>query len=269
MNRAVRLFAWMLAVALVALPVVAVLNGWISGGSWPMRRLEVSGPFTRVSAEQVRAVVLPLARNGFFAIRMEPIRAAVAALPWVERVEVRKRWPDELIVALDEYRPFARWDRDRLVSERGLVFAAPGSPDLRNLPELEGPDDSVGAVIALFNQAQPWFAQGGRRVQAVSLSGRGSWSLRLRDGIEVVVGRGDPQPRLRGFAQLLPRLAAARPGDTLLRADLRYTNGFALTWQKAPTLTAPPARPSRAPSLAPPVMPTPPSIEPARHQSTP
>ena len=247
MNAFVRLSAWLLAIALVALPVVAVLNGWIAGDRWPMRRLEVSGPFARVSAEQVRAVVLPQVRNGFFAIRMEPIRAAVAALPWVERVEVRKRWPDQLLVALNEYRPFARWGRDKLLSERGEVFAAPGNPDLESLPEFDGPDGSVGEVIALYNQAQPLFAGSGRRVQAVSLSGRGSWSLRLRDGIEVVVGRADPQPRLRRFASLLPQILAARPNDTLLRADLRYTNGFTLTWQAAPV--APPSvRPQRMPA---------------------
>ncbi len=248
MNVLVRLLAWTLAIALVALPVVAVLNGWIAGDRWPMRRLEVSGPFARVSADEVRAAVLPQVQSGFFAIRMEPIRTAVAALPWVERVEVRKRWPDQLIVSLNEYRPFARWGRDRLLSEHGQVFAAPGNPDLQGLPELDGPDGSVGDVIALYNQAQPLFAGSGRRVQAVSLSGRGSWTLRLHDGAEVVVGRGDTAERLRRFARLLPQIVAARQGAVLLRADLRYTNGFTLTWQADPTVPPPRAPAQRSPA---------------------
>jgi cell division protein FtsQ len=236
MNVFVRLFAWALAISLVVLPVVAVLNGWIAGDRWPMRRLEVSGPFQRVSAEQVRAAVLPQVQSGFFAIRMEPIRNAVTELPWVERVEVRKRWPDQLIVSLTEHRPFARWGHDRLLSEHGQVFAAPGNPDLSGLPELDGPDGRAGDVVALYNQAQPLFAGSGRRVLAVSLTERGSWTLRLRDGTEVVVGRGDPQERLRRFAHLLPQIAAARQDAVLLRADLRYTNGFTLTWQTPPAV---------------------------------
>ncbi len=234
MNVFVRLLAWTLAICLVALPVVAVLNGWIAGDRWPMRRLQVTGPFARVSAEQVRAEVLPQAQSGFFAIRMGPIRNAVAALPWVERVEVRKRWPDQLIVRLTEHRPFARWGHDKLLSERGEVFAAPGNPDLSNLPEFDGPDGHSADVIALYNQALPMFAGSGHRVLAVSLTERGSWTLRLRDGTEVVVGRNDPQQRLRRFAHLLPQIAAARQGTLLLRADLRYTNGFSLTWQEPP-----------------------------------
>ncbi len=231
MNVLVRLLAWVLAIALVALPVVAVLNGWIAGDRWPLRRLEVTGPFQRVSAEQVRVAVLPRIENGFFAIRMDPIRDAVAALPWVERVEVRKRWPDQLLINLTEHRPFARWGHDKLLSEHGRLFAAPGSPDLQGLPELDGPPERVADVIALYNQAQQLFVGSGQRVQGVTVSDRGSWTLRLRDGTEVIVGRSDPQARLGRFAHLLPQLADARPGQSLQRADLRYTNGFALTWR--------------------------------------
>ena len=263
MNLLVRLLAWVLAIALVALPVVAVLNGWIAGDRWPMRRLEVSGPFQRVTAEQVRAAVLPEIENGFFAIRMDPIRNAVAVLPWVERVEVRKRWPDQLVISLTEHRPFARWGRDQLLSEHGRLFAAPGSPDLQGLPEFSGPVERVADVIALYNQAQPLFVGSGQRVQGVSVSDRGSWTLRLRDGVHadirdgigVIVGRSDPQARLGRFAHLLPQLVAGRPGQALLRADLRYTNGFSLTWQP-PALPAPTPTPAK-PAAVPPTPDTP------------
>jgi len=97
-------------------------------------------------------------------------------------------------------------------------------------------------VVALYNQVQPLFAEGSRSVLGVSLTERGSWTLHLRDGIEVVVGRNDPQERLRRFAHLLPQIAAARQGGVLLRADLRYTNGFTLTWQDVPA-AAPPGAP--------------------------
>lgn len=242
MSLLIRLLAWTLAIALVALPVAAVLNGWIAGDRWPMRRLDVTGPFQRVSADQVRVAVLPQIENGFFAIRMEPIRNAVGALPWVERVEVRKRWPDQLVISLTEHRPFARWGHDQLLSEHGRLFAAPGSPDLQGLPEFDGPPERVSDVIALYNQAQPLFVGTGQRVQGVAISDRGSWTLRLRDGTEVIVGRSDPQARLGRFAHLLSKLIAGRPGQALLRADLRYTNGFSLTWQPLSTPATNPVR---------------------------
>ena len=57
MNALLRIAAWILAIGLVALPVVAVLNGWIAGDRWPMRRLAVTGEFRQVSDARVRSTV--------------------------------------------------------------------------------------------------------------------------------------------------------------------------------------------------------------------
>lgn len=63
-------------------------------------------------------------------------------------------------------------------------------------------------------------------MRGVALDKRGSWSISLHNGTEVVLGRSDPEARLERFAPLLPRLVACDPGQRLARADLRYTNGF-------------------------------------------
>ena len=56
-----------------------------------------------------------------------------------------------------------------------------------------------------------------------------------------MLGRNDPEQRLERFAPLLPRLAAQHPGQRLVRADLRYTNGFSLSWAALPKAAALPA----------------------------
>lgn len=240
----VRLLAWVLAIAVLVLPVAAVVSGRYAGNRFPMRRLEVSGPFAQVTAAQVRGVVLPMVKGGFFATQVEPISDALAALPWIEHVEVRKRWPDQLVVHFTERHAFARWGKDKLLSVTGRVFAAPARNGLDNLPALDGPDGRAADVVALYNQAVPLFAGSGRQVLGVSLSERDSWTVHLGDGVDLVLGRNDPLPRLRRFAHLLPRLVATRQGSTLLRADLRYTNGFALSWQD-PTPVKPTGAPRR------------------------
>ena len=232
MNALVRIAAWILAITLVTLPVVAVLNGWIAGSRWPMRHLIVTGEFRQVSDADVRQVVLPYVQRGFFAVDLESMRARLAQLPWVQKVEVRKRWPDRLEVSLSEYRPLARWAKNRLLSENGEIFPTPAVP-LPSLPQFDAPDDRAADMIAFHNLARPLFLGIGRQVVTASLSARGSWSLQLSDGTEIDIGRGDPEARLARFARLMPRLLSTdhRP---LLRADLRYTNGFALTWGAAP-----------------------------------
>lgn len=224
-----RVLAWVLAVALVVAPVVAVVNGWVGTERWPLRVLRVHGQFERVDEAKLRETVLPYARDGFFAIDLDAARAAVAGLPWVERAEVRKRWPDVLEVRVVEHIPFAHWGDDRVLSERGLLFPTRGIDMPDGLPRLEGPDARVGDVVALYNEARAMFTIAGHDLEAVVLDRRGSWTLQLAGGTRVVVGRQDARPRLARFARAMPGLLAGR-GEPLARADLRYTNGFALVW---------------------------------------
>jgi cell division protein FtsQ len=206
-----------------------------------MRHLAVTGEFRLVSDAQVRDAVMPLVRNGFFAVHLDQVRGAVAKLPWVQRVEVRKRWPDRLEVLVSEYKPLARWGDKQMLSENGELFPAPAIA-MASLPSFAGPLDRRSELVALYSDAKPLFLGGGLKVTRVELSARGSWSLRLSDGTEIEVGRNDPELRLQRFARLLPRLRSRDP-RVLVRADLRYTNGFALIWQAkpAPGPTTPPA----------------------------
>lgn len=234
MSALLRILAWALALALVALPVVAVVNGWIGADRWPLRTLRLQGDLQRVDAGRVRATVAPFAQRGFFAVRLDDARRALEQLPWVERADVRRHWPDVLEVRVVEHRPFARWGDAAVLSEHGRRFALPRGADaeIAALPRLHGPDAQVHAVIALFNQSRELFQPQGLDVRELAVDARGSWSLRLADGTELVVGREDPLPRLRRFARMLPQLLPPR-GRRLARADLRYTNGFALLWRAA------------------------------------
>ncbi len=224
MNAMLRILAWLLAVALVALPVVAVLNGWVGAERWPLGRLRVSGDFKRVPAEQLRAVVLPYARSGFFAVKLQDAQDAIERLPWVESAQVRKRWPDVLEVRVVEHQPFARWGTDRMLSEQGRLFPTP--PRLKDfkLPQLGGPDSKTHEVVALYNESRALFALTGLDVERLEMDARGSWSLGLSDGLQIVVGRDDAKARLQRFARVLPQLRD--PQQPIARADLRYTNGF-------------------------------------------
>lgn len=220
---------WTLALVLVALPVVGLLNGWFAADRWPVRELQLTAEFSRLSAEQVQATVAPYTGIGFFALPLDEIRNALAALPWVERVEVRKRWPDTLDVTIYEHRAVARWGEDRLLSNHGVLFAAPGAEAIQGLPLLDGPDNRVRDVVAAWSDAREVLAGTGLVPVGVRLTRRGSWRIRLADGADVVVGRADALPRLQRFARVIPRILASEQRP-FVRADLRYTNGFALTW---------------------------------------
>ncbi len=236
MNQGVlfRLMAWVLALALLALPVVALLNGWFAADRWPLRSLEIRAEFERVSAQQIRASVAPHLDRGFFAVDLAQVRGVVEQIPWVEHAEVRKRWPDILEVRVTEHRAVAVWGEDRLLSRAGALFAVPGAGDLQGLLRLSGPEGRQQEAAGFAAYAQRVFTGTGFGISEVRLSDRGSWQLRLSRGQWVTVGRERPQERLARFASALPALLERHSGG-FESADLRYSNGFALRWPQQAT----------------------------------
>lgn len=235
MSAMLRMFAWLLAISLVVLPVVGVLNGWFGTERWPLAKLRVHGEFKRVPAEELQKVLLPYARSGYFAVQLQEARHALEQLPWVESAQVRKQWPDVLEVSIVEHKPFARWGKDRLLSEHGRLFAIPQGLEDLPLPELAGPDAMTTEVVELYNDSRTLFAPTGVDVRAVVMDARGSWSLVLDNGTEVVIGRNDARSRLDRFVRVLPQFT--RTQVPIERADLRYTNGFTLSWGTPPPAT--------------------------------
>jgi len=234
---ATRLLAWGIALTLVALPILGVLNGWFASDRWPVTRLSVSAEFNHVSAEQIRAAAQPQLGKGFFALDLDNVRDAVAKLPWVERAEVRKRWPDTVDLLIYEQQPYARWSGQRLVNRQGRLFSVAGADGLQGLPRLAGPDDHLDDVLRFYADSQREFSGSGLVIDAVTLSPRGGWRIELVSGSVIELGRTDAQARLQRFPDVWPRLAGSHPQPPAY-VDLRYANGFSMRWA-APAEPAP------------------------------
>ncbi len=244
-----RFTAWILALALVALPVVGVLEGWFATDRWPVRQLQVHATFRHVSAAQVRAAVAPSLDAGFFAIRLDQVRDAIAALPWVGQVEVSKHWPDALDITVTEIQPVAHWGDQALLDRDGRIFKVPDAGVVHGLPRFNAPDDRAADVMAFYRTAETDFAPYSLRVAAVDLSARGSWTLLLSNGGRVVVGDERPDQHLARFAAALPVLMRGR-SDGFVYADLRYSNGFAVRWPEPAAPAASPNSTKGAPHVA-------------------
>ena len=227
-----KLLAWAIALTLVALPIVGVLNGWFASERWPVTRLAVRAEFEHVSAEQIRAAAEPGLGQGFFAMQLDQVRDAVARLPWVERVEARKRWPDTVELVVYEQQPYAHWSGGRLVNRTGQLFSVPGGELLQGLPRLAGPDERLDDVLRFHSDCLRELGGSGLVLDAVDLSPRGGWRLHLGADTVVELGREDAMLHLKRFLDVWPRIAATRalPPQSV---DLRYANGFAVRWDPA------------------------------------
>ena len=240
---------WLLALALILAPGVALFNGWISEQRWPIERLRVESDSARIDQQQISDRVQPWLTGGFFAVRPDRIRDALLTVPWVAEAQVRKRWPDLLEVRLIEHRAVARFTGGRLLSERGVLFTVPEADIDPSLPSLVGADDQAVELMAFLRESGRRLATVGLRPVEAAVNARRSWRLRLDDGTDLHLGREQPLDRLSRLIDLLPALlhAAPAPGQRPVRIDLRYADGFAVRWPQSDTAPAG----TRAPSVPP------------------
>lgn len=223
--------AWLATAVLggaVLLLALWLRSGLIGGEQWPIRWLDVAGELKRTSASQVRGAVADEAARGFFAVDLETVRERVETLPWVARAEVSREWPDALVIGITEHRPVARWNEERLFSDRGQVFSVSGSEGMQGLARLRGPQSHGSEVLERWQDMRRRLGSVGRDVIELAVDERGAWRVVLDNEVTLVLGREQVDRRLERYIGVQAALNDIdRP---ILQIDMRYTNGLAVRW---------------------------------------
>lgn len=231
----------------------------VAGVLWLMRLpvfgfrvVKLEGELSRNSVSTIRANAMPKLKGNFFTMDLVKAREAFESVPWIKRAVVHRVWPNTLRVELVEHHAAALWHdpdgSEKLVDAEGAVFEANvGDVEDDGLPTFRGPDGSSPRVLAMYRRLKPEFERLEAGVDAVSLSGRGSWRVGLDTGAEVELGRGEETEVLartdrfvRTVAQVTERFQ--RP---LAYADLRHIDGYAVKLTGI-TTTLPPAQSGKA-----------------------
>lgn len=236
----------------VALALLAAALAWLLRlPVWEIRAIRVEGDLARNSVPTIRANALPALAGNFFSIDLQRAQAAFEQVPWVRQAVVRRVFPNQLAVTLEEHRAAALWQGaagdERLVNTHGEVFEANlGDVEDEALPVLAGPDGMSAAMLALWQRLLPAFAQAGYGIERLELSSRGSWRVQTDNAAVVELGRGsadEVMARTERFLRTLPQVKA-RWNAPLEYADLRHADGYALRLRGVGTMPAAAAKTS-------------------------
>ena len=231
MNATAAAFA---AVAAILVAAMAVM--WLARQPFfAIRSISVDGDVARNSVSTIRANAAPKLAGNFVTMDLRAVRRAFESVPWVRLAVVRRVWPNRLRVQLEEHRPVAIWGSEsgaeKLVNSFGEVFEANvGDVEDDNLPTLAGPEGSSAHVLAMLARVEAGLAPLGGRVEALTLSGRGSWQATLDSGAVVELGRGSDDDVLARAARFVATLdqVTSRYHRPLEYADLRHSDGYAV-----------------------------------------
>lgn len=224
--------------ALFGVLALTLLAGWAANQGWfALRGVVVGGDITHSNAVTLRAHVLPRLEGSILTVDLQRARQAFESAPWVRRAIVRREFPNQLKVILQEHRAAAHWGPEgdpRLLNSFGEVFEVnAGEVEHEGLPRLMGPAGQEAQTLAMYRQLQPLFERLDLSLETLELSGQGGWVAHLDTGAQVELGRGteaEVAQRAGRFLASLTQVTARyqRRPEAMESADLRHADGYAL-----------------------------------------
>jgi len=202
----------------------------IKSASLPIKYVRTEGEFQYISKDEIKDILQPLVMTSFFDADMQAIHLAVAKLPWVEAVAVKRIWPDAIDIKVHEKKPFARWGNGALITESGVIFLPNTQIQIQNLITVTGPELQQVKVLEIMKGIKTALADHSMELAEFNVSDRWAWKIKLVTGMEILLGQDEQLKKLKRFLKTLTVLSQGQV-DAMEVVDLRYPNGYAVSWR--------------------------------------
>ena len=212
----------------------------------PITKINVQGDLSYISQQAVQQRIAPYVAASFFTIDLTSMRTELEQMPWIAHAEVRRVWPDQVVIRLEEQLPVARWGDGALLNNQGQAFAPRELANYEHLPQLFGPQRAQQQVMQQYQVLSQMLRPLGFSIARLELRERGSWFLTTGagsagPGIELLLGRDHLVEKMRRFIAIYEKTLKEQITN-IARIDLRYSNGLAVGWrEQAATTTDKPA----------------------------
>lgn len=149
-------------------------------------------------------------------------RQALQALDWVDHAVVQRKYPNQLLISIEEREPFVAWQHAGvtvMVDKKGRPMSGIPASGENVLLHVSGAGANT-AALELVNQleAVPTLSQ---KVRAAARVGERRWTLYLNDGLKVALPEHDVEPALQMAQDILSRQDL--PVASLAVLDLRIS----------------------------------------------
>lgn len=197
---------------------------------FPINHVKVYASFKHLEKTELSKVVKPYASCGFIKISLKGLKKSIEALPWVEKATLRRRWPDSIVILIEEKKPIAYWRDKGVVSSRHVVFYPKNLQSLGELPHLYGEDGNEEMVISEYLKIKKILHSIGQSVNGYEINYRYSRMITLKNGGKIILGRSVIFSRLKRFVDVYFAMFHDRFAQ-ISYIDLRYPHGIAVQWK--------------------------------------
>lgn len=200
----------------------------------PIHYVKIEGAFQYTSKERLKEVLAPQMKRGYYHADMQAIHQAIKALPLVDKVDVKRVWPDAVTIKITEQKPIVRWGKNALLNKQGEVLIPDNIEDFKNLPLITGPEGQEKKLLEIMKGVYIVLKDKSMQLAEFHVNERRAWKIKLASGLEMQLGRKAPLENMQRFLKTMDLLGPEQVA-MMASVDTRYPNGYAVTWKPEAT----------------------------------
>ena len=171
-----------------------------------------------------------LKKKSFFTMDINYLREKIEKIDWVKNVIIRRSYPDEVKIYIEEHIPVAIWNNDYYLDEFGKMFSANNINS--DLPLIVSRSNRNNIIFKYFTLLSKSILDNeiDDKVIKIQENEIRSLSVFFSSGIKVEFGSSNITDKINIFFKAYKTLNSSDL-KKIRYIDMRYSNGFSVGWK--------------------------------------
>ena len=171
-----------------------------------------------------------LKNKSFFNINLDYLKNSIEKVAWVKNAYIRRSYPNEVIIFIEEYTPVAVWNNDSYISENGYIFSA--NKIEKKLPKISSYSNRNIIIFEYFSLILDGIRKNklNDKILLIKENEIRSLTVLLESNIAIKFGSKNIEERIGVFFKAYKTLNTSDL-KKIRYIDMRYSNGFSIGWK--------------------------------------
>ena len=208
--------------------VVAGIAIWIKLDR-PINTIVIEGDLTLAEQVAMQEYIGALDLPGILSLALPRLETQLQQMDWARRVDVRRRWPNKLVIYVYKESPVAQWDDHTFLSADGDILQLPDQYD--QLPRLSAQLSSPRESMEIFRLLQQYAARQGLEILELTETAQGEWHVGFESGTVLRLGAVELEARMNRFLSAYTNIIQQQRRPVAY-VDARYPSGVAVRYSE-------------------------------------
>ena len=198
---------------------------------FPIKKISYSKKLENSNEEDLTKIIKNyLDDKSFFNFKISYLILELEKSEWVRNVNIRRVYPNEVRIIVEEHEPVAIWNRKKYVNSFGELFYI--EKITKNLPLLLSEEERIDIVFNYFSQFNKNLKENGidQTISKIEENEIRSLTIFLNSGFYIKLGSKDLESKINLFFKVYKSLKT-RDLKKIRYIDMRYSNGFSLGFE--------------------------------------